>query len=169
MRLQTYTVPASLTGTLSREYIGWVVRRPSWIALWAVQIVAVVVVFAVGVESGDWFPLFVVIVAASAAAGVLLAAFTLTRRSIRLSYPQGFSASAAVGEDALFSATAIGSATLTYRGIRAVHATRHGVILQMRGSGAAAIAPRALFTDDDMALLGERVRAAAPLRANPAR
>lgn len=88
--------------------------------------------------------------------------YVTVKRSVRLTYPPGSTARVTLGDSALVSDSAIGSQTLNYGAIREVSFTPNAVVLKLRGgSGLHLVAPRGLFTRDDLELLTRRVNEAA--------
>jgi small-conductance mechanosensitive channel len=92
--------------------------------------------------------------------GILV--YVTVKRSVTLAYPPGSTTRVTLGDSALVSDSAIGSQTLNYGAIREVSLTPNAVVLKLRGgAGLHLVAPRGLFTPDDLELLTRRVNEAA--------
>lgn len=150
---RSITADAALPRRLARSFIGSMLRQP--ISIWLLVIGALLLILsaAVWAFSGDVF-LLVVTACWLALVGLLLA---LTHRTVltsaRAAYPVGSTVGAGVGAQAFRISSALGASDIAFSALRSVQVHGDALVIRMKGSNVHAVLPRALFDDDDIALL----------------
>ncbi|MCC2335158.1 hypothetical protein [Cellulomonas wangsupingiae] len=153
------TVTADLLRAMTRDGTGLLLRLRATVVAWT--ILAVPLVLGLLLALTGLVDLEVVapglVVLSAVAIAMSLSARQSVSRGLRVALAPGTTVSAAVADDALFSTSALGSSRTTWAAFRELHVRGSAVVLRLRGSSAFVLLPRALFTDDDLATVAERV------------
>jgi hypothetical protein len=138
----------------------YTLTRPWAIVMWAVLAAALVVSIRNTVVAGAdadvltaWLP---VAVAALGAYAVWLTTAS-TRRAVRAAMPAESTVWGELLDDRLRVGVGRRTSEIPFSTFRSVHARRDAVLLRLHGASAVTALPRALFTDEDIALLRSRI------------
>jgi hypothetical protein len=80
-----------------------------------------------------------------------------TRRALRAAMPAGTTVAVSVQSDALHIRSGDRRSRIDYRAFQSLRAGRDAVVLKLRDEAVLTALPRALFSDDDLAMLRERI------------
>jgi hypothetical protein len=157
---RTLVIEPGTSARLAREYTVWQFTRLFLLIPVVVLVVAVVIAAALNAVAGKGTDLFIPIVLVLAIAGGAVGTYVASKRSISLSYPDGYIAQVTFTGEELSSETAIGTGTLKVRALRNVYTTPSAILLVMRGSLAVGILPRPLLSPEALDRLCTAVIAA---------
>ncbi|MCM3779362.1 YcxB family protein [Microbacterium hydrocarbonoxydans] len=156
----TVTVSESLVRRMARDAAVYGLTRPwaivMWVALAASLVLSILNLTAGAADdtgSAGWLPLASVALMAVAIGATVSGA----RRAVRAAMPPGTVVWARLNDDDLQIGADRRVSVIPYETFQGMRVGSDAVILRVQGSSAVTAVPRAVFTDDDVARLRDRI------------
>ncbi|MFB4352994.1 YcxB family protein [Microbacterium sp. LS_15] len=157
----TVTVSESLVRRMARDAAVYGLTRPWAIIMWvalAASLALSILTLTAGVGAGDsgsagWLPLASVALMAVAIGTTVSGA----RRAVRTAMPPGTIVWARLNDEDLQIGADRRVSVIPYETFQGMRVGSDAVILRVQGSSAVTAVPRAVFTDDDVARLRDRI------------
>lgn len=161
---RTVVIAPGSAARMARDYTKWFCTRPAMQVAFVVFAGILATAIALMLMTRDVGVLWLAFVTPFAVAGAIIGTYISTKRSIALSYPEGSTATLAVGESSLTSTTAVGGGTLSYAALRKAWHEDSVFVVMLRGSWATAVMPGELVTGEDLATIHRGIESTAPSR-----
>ncbi|MCC2029398.1 hypothetical protein KEC56_07685 [Microbacterium sp. YMB-B2] len=159
---RTAVVDAEMIRAMTTDAVIYTLTRPLAVIAYAALIAAFVVnAIVLGMVGGDQEQTTTLTWTMLAIAALIVASILFTRastrRAISTTMPPGSVVRVEVGEESLKAVSKAGASEIRYATFRSVHVGRHAALLRLRGTSVVTVLPRAVLSDEDVALLKSRI------------
>lgn len=160
---RSLTIDERLLRLMARDAAIYSLTRPAAIVMWLALAAALVVsiinlsgLIAAGQEDGGfaaWMPPLIV----ALAVGAIVMSISSTRHSVRRAMPPQTRVWVSLEEDVLRVGSGDRRSAIAYATFQGIRVGTDAVLLKVRDSSVATAIPRALLSDDDIAVLRSRI------------